>query len=143
MIGLKKLANIAKEGNALLDVIEKKRIRIINENYEKFFNDIVMDIEMKLKETALQGKHSLFVADFFPYDYGAPEGHPNFTKPIDEKVVGNMYTSWGKTVTEKDVIETMSGNLKRVYDFLKSEGLMPRIDCDICNENMFQIFIDW
>jgi len=145
MVGLKKLASISKESNEISESKEKQRIRIINEEYEKFFHDIVMDIELKLKEAAFHGKHSLFVADFFIYNYGRiEEFHPNFTKPIDAKVVGNMYTSWGNTVTEKDVIETMSGNLRRIYDFLKTEGLNPRIDYNDNNSNsVFEINIEW
>lgn len=116
---LSKIADSKKERDEAARVLREKEL---NEKYEKEYQDATFDLEKKLKDAATDGRKSFAVAHFSAFSY-------NVSDKLHKRrgTHGNYYVAWNKSIFEKDVIECMEGNLKRVYDYLKENNLNPKI----------------
>ena len=139
---LTKLSNdkLAREEQAKLLASEKEL-----EKYEKIYHDAIDDLENKLKVCAINGKRSYTVATFTMFSYGINE---IVFDELKRKVGshGNYYCAWNKSIFEKDVIEHMKGNLRRIYEYCNENSLNPKIRywCDGGGmDEGFEVFIEW
>lgn len=139
---LAKLSNdkFAKEEQAML-LASKKEL----EDYNKRYHDLIDDLENKLKELAMNGVRTYTVARFSAFGYGINETVSNNLK-LKVGSHGNYYCAWNKSIFEKDVIEHMVGNLKRVYEYCDENSLKPRIRywCDGGGmDEGFEVYVEW
>jgi hypothetical protein len=128
MVTLQELTKLYEE-KILNDVAN--RLRIIKERDEKLENEylsIVEPLEDNLITVAKAGYSSLYVAHFSVYSL--TERTRNVTEELHKRRgdVSNYWLAWNlRVITEKDIIECMCGNAKRVYDFLMENNLNPII----------------
>lgn len=72
--------------------------------------------------------------------------HHELEKRRDYLRTSNYCVAWNKSIFEKDVIECMTGNFKRVYDYLVKEGLNPKVDYWTDGggqDEGFELVIEW
>lgn len=142
MITLKELSDIT-EIKAKFEKEEKIREEIEHkEKIEKQYQDVIRNLDRRLLSTALDGKRKLSVIEFSALSY------ENISKDLDKKMGAyrNYYCAWGKTVFESDVLENMTGNFKRIYDYLKENNLNPKIDYWTDGggyEEGFKLVVEW
>jgi hypothetical protein len=123
MIHLNELKEIT-ENKFQRDKEEQLRIeKEINEKFENEYQEVISNLEQRLRDAATNGQRKLAVAHFSAFSGG------NVSNLLHKKRgnYGNYYVAWSKTIFESDVIENMQGNLKRVYDYLKENNLNPKV----------------
>lgn len=124
MIKLKKLSKIVERKAEIEKEEQIRKEKKRNELFEEEYQDAIKNIEERLVATASEGKSKLSVAHFSAFSgYNISD---NLHKKIGNH--GNYCCAWNKSIFESDVIENMSGNLKRVYDYLIENNLNPKID---------------
>ncbi|MGL5717672.1 MAG: hypothetical protein ACRCX2_31965 [Paraclostridium sp.] len=106
-----------------------KRIQEQEEKYNKQYSDIIENLEQRLFEEAREGKRKLYVGSFMNLDR---DFNYSFNKTLLNLNI------------EIEVIPNMSGNLKKIYDYLKEKGLNPELEytTDYYKEG-FAIVIKW
>lgn len=124
MIDLNQLSKIVERKSEIEQEEKLRREKERKEKYEKEYQDAIFNLEERLVTAATEGKRKLCVAHFSAFS-----GY-NISDELHKKRGnhGNYYVAWNKSIFESDVIENMSGNLKRVYDYLKENNLNPKID---------------
>lgn len=123
MIQLNELSKIVS-GKAERDEQERlEREQKYNEKQEREYQEVIENLEQRLKKAALDGKKKLIVAKFSAFNGG------NVSDRLHKKIGSHRsyYASWNEVIFESDVIENMQGNLKRVYDYLKINNLYPKV----------------
>lgn len=124
MINLKELSKIVERKDEIEQEEKIRKEKERKERFEKEYQDAIKNLEERLVTAATDGKRKLSVAHFSAFS-----GY-NITDNLHKKRGnhGNYYCAWNKSIFESDVIENMSGNLKRVYDYLIENNLNPKID---------------
>ena len=142
MIQLNELSKIASGKAERKEQERLERERKYNEKQEKEYQDVIVNLEQRLKDAALDGKNKLRVAHFSAFNDG------NVSDRLYKKrgSYGNYYVAWNNTIFESDVIDNMQGNLKRVYDYLQTNNLNPKVNywTDGCGmDEGFELVVEW
>lgn len=106
------------------------------------YNTIISDLEKRLIAVAKSGQRKYPVAHFSAFT-GNNVSEKLYSKRGN---YGNYYCAWNKTIFQEDVIKYMSGNLKRVYDYLVDNKLNPIVEYWTDGGGMdegFELVIKW
>lgn len=117
-----------------------KRIQEQEEKYNKQYSDIIENLEQRLFEKAKQGERKLYVGTFMNWD----KDFSLLNMMFKAKKVTTLYNALNDLNIETEVIPNISGNLKKVYDYLKEKGLDPELEytTDYHKEG-FAIVVKW
>ena len=142
MIQLNELSKIASEKAERDKQDRLEQERKYNEKQEKEYQKAIENLEQRLKNAALDGKKKLQIAHFSAFNGG------NISDRLHKKRgdYGNYYVAWNKVIFERDVIENMQGNLKRVYDYLQTNNLKPKVNYWTDGGGMdegFELVVKW
>lgn len=144
MVTLDELAKIVKNKESKYERELKRANKKQIDEHNKEYLDIIHNLSGRLKDAATDGLREYTVAQFSAFGFGLNQ---TLLDGIRVKKSGNYYCAWvDKEITEQDVIEHMTGNLKRVYDYLKENNLNPHIDYWTDGGGMdegFRIKIKW
>lgn len=137
---LKKLSD-TKADRDRDELIRQKREAYELEEAE--YQEAISNLEQNLRNAANAGKRELKVAHFSAFKLG----NVNVTDEL-KKIRGNngnYYVAWqNKTITERNVIDTMTGNLKRTYLYLKENHLNPSINYWTNERDEgFELIVSW
>lgn len=135
---LSKIADSKKERDEAARLLREKEL---NEKYEQEYQDAIFELEKRLKDAATDGIRKLSVAHFSAFGC-------NFSDELQKRrgTHGNFYVAWKIAIFEKDVVECMQCNFKRLYNYLKENNLNPKIEYWTDGGGMyegFEIVIEW
>lgn len=140
MITLKELQDISEGVKNKKAAALKEENRIYTEKQDIEYYGLMSELSLILKEAAMAGKTEKVV-------YQASAYSDNFSSELYTRRKGaNYYVSWGKSINQKDIIETMRGNFGRIYNRLIELGFTPVVKywTDGCGiDEGFQIIIKW
>ena len=123
MINLNQLSKIVERKLEIEQEEHLRKEKLRQEKYEKEYQDAIFNLEERLITSAKEGKRKLCVAHFSAFSY-------NILDELHKKRGNcrNYCVAWNNSIFESDVIQYMSGNLKRVYEYLKENNLNPKIN---------------
>lgn len=146
MVTLEELRQITNDKHKKFELERQKATKAEQDNYEMMYQNIIRDLSSKLKKAAADGNTQFLVHYFSAFGFGLNQ---TLSDEIKQKMrgSGNYFCAWrDKKITEKDVIEHMVGNFKRVYEYLKENELEPKIQYWTDGGGMdegFEIIIRW
>ena len=146
MIKLSELTKLAEDKKAredrLIEIASQKELNEFNKQYQ----DVVESLEIKLRAAAEEGKRHFIIFSRSAFGSGLSKIVTDELYSMMKKS-GNYYCAWRDgIIKESDVIRCATGNFKRIYDYLKSQDLNPKIRHWMDNGGMdegFEIVVNW
>jgi len=150
--------------NSLLDNIERlgnlEERKLLEQIYEEEYQNIIESIKQRIAETSLKNGRQLTVK-FFNWENDSNNYIRNFSTELNMVIDSSIYLydedeseinsnqhyfclENGKRITMKDMVNYISGNLKRVYDYCEMNGINPQFEFkSYKNNDGVNLIIKW